>query len=280
MHMIKSLYRHRYGRVLLYGMTRPRVSRAAGRYMDSRASRRWIKPFVRKNQIDLSDCVVEDWNSFNAFFTRELKPGARRIDRHPQAAIAPCDGLLTAVRINEENIVFVKDTPYTVESLLENREIARRYAGGVMLIYRLTPKHYHHYIYPDDCVQDKEIFIRGILHTVQPHALRSYPVYKTNSREYAILHTRHFGDVCFMEVGAMMVGRIKNLHRSGEFSRGEEKGMFEFGGSTIILLYESGALKLPDSLWQESRAGREVAVKLGQRIGAADRSDGRNERGD
>ncbi len=267
--MIKSLYRHRYGRVLLYGMTRPRVSRAAGRYMDSKASRRWIKPFVRKNHIDLSDCVVEDWKSFNAFFTRSLKPGVRPIDRRPMSAIAPCDGLLTAVSIGEDNVVFVKGTPYTVESLLENPREARRFVGGVMLIYRLTPKHYHHYVYPDDCVQEGEVVIPGILHTVQPHALKSYPVYKTNSREYAILHTRRFSDVCFMEVGAMMVGRIKNLHQTGSFKRGDEKGMFEFGGSTIILLYQKDALKLDESIWRESAAGRETPVKLGQRVGSA-----------
>jgi len=265
--MLKNLYRHRYGRVVLYGMTRPGVSKCAGRYLDSRASRRWIKPFVRKNHIDLSECLMEDWQSFNDFFTRRLIPGARPLDMADDAAISPCDGLLTALPVNEESVVFIKDSPYTLSSLLENDRLAHKFAGGMMLIYRLTPRHYHRYIYPDACTQENSVFIPGILHTVQPHALNSYPVYKTNSREYAILRTHNFGDVCFMEVGAMMVGRIRNHYTCGEFARGEEKGMFEFGGSTIILLYTAGALQLDPKILSASRNGHETPVKLGVRVG-------------
>ena len=70
-----------------------------------------------------------------------------------------------------------------------------------------------------------------------------------------------------MEVGALLVGRIVNYHEEHSFVRGEEKGRFEFGGSTIVLLFEKGSVNFPEELFRYSREGYEKRVKLGEKIG-------------
>jgi len=107
----------------------------------------------------------------------------------------------------------------------------------------------------------------GVLHAVRPIALESSPVFKTNSREYTVLHTNNFDEIVFMEVGAMLVGKISNYHEDYNFRRGEEKGRFEFGGSTIIMLIKKNVALIDTSIKEESNNGIECKVQLGQRIG-------------
>ena len=111
------------------------------------------------------------------------------------------------------------------------------------------------------------MFIKGRLHTVQPAALEKKRVFTENCREYTVLETEHFGAVTQVEVGAMMVGRIVNLHGEHSFKRGEEKGRFEFGGSTIIVLVEKGKVVPDAELGENTAAGKETIVKCGERIG-------------
>ena len=134
---------------------------------------------------------------------------------------------------------------------------------------RLSPdaSHYHRYVYPDGGYKSRNVFLPGVLHTVQPIATEAVPVYWENCREYTLLRTEHFGTITFMEVGAMMVGRICNYKEEGRIRKGEEKGRFEFGGSTIVLLIQKDKVKLRSdwkgSLMQE----QEVPVHMGERIG-------------
>jgi len=265
--MYEILYRSRLGRKLAETMARPGISRAAGRFMDSRFSSLMIAPFKRMNHISMDDVLPENYKSFNAFFTRNLKPGTRPIIMEKNVLASPCDAYLTALPISPEGIFTVKGTPYTLETLTESKALAREYNGGWCLIFRLTPTHYHHYAFPDDGVIGESRRINGVFHTVRPEALASLPVFKTNTREYTVLETAHFGRMIYMEVGATMVGRIVNKVTSGAFKRGSEKGMFEFGGSTVILLTAPGAL-VPDKAFIEaSRRGEEIDVRLGQAIG-------------
>ena len=100
-------------------------------------------------------------------------------------------------------------------------------------------------------------------------AQEKYSIYATNSREFTTLHTTHFGDVVFMEVGALMVGRICNHHQQQAFRRGEEKGYFEYGGSTIILLLQKDRAELSEEFLPALNSGLEIPVQLGHRIGSA-----------
>lgn len=235
--------------------------------MDSRISVPFIRPFIKRNNIDLSDYKIKKWRSFNEFFTREVKDGARTFISDKNALPSPCDGLLTVYTVKEGLNFSVKNSVYSVSSLLENEENAKEYIGGLCLVFRLTPTHYHRYAYPDSGSKGENIHINGVLHTVQPIAVESVPVYTRNSREYTVLKTDNFGDIVFMEVGAMMVGRIVNLHESRSFSRGEEKGRFEFGGSTIIMLIKPNTLTVLPEILSANLGGREFPVKAGEVIG-------------
>ncbi|MGI6239420.1 MAG: phosphatidylserine decarboxylase [Christensenellales bacterium] len=269
--MLNALYNSRPGEYVLKWITRPEFSRKCAGFLDSGYSRLYIKRFIHKNEIDMSDYECERWRSFNDFFIRKIRPEARPIDPSPQALISPCDGFLSAYPIEPNSAFRVKGARYTVSTLLQSRRLAQAYAGGICLVFRMMPINYHRYIYPDDGVKGGNRAIQGKLHTVRPVAQGKYNVYITNSREYTILRTRNFGEVVFMEVGALMVGRICNHHQKHAFRRGEEKGYFEYGGSTIILLFRRGAAQL-DARCAAALCGTEIPVRLGERIGM--RADG------
>ena len=257
--MYEKLYGSCIGRAIARILAAPCISRAAGAFMDSRASRLLIKPFIKTNNIDLSDVEDTEFKSFNAFFTRRLKSAARPIDPADSALISPCDAFLSVYPIDKSSVFYVKGSPYTVDTLTGG---ADGFEGGQCLVFRLTPAHYHRYIFPDDGTITAYRYIKGVLHTVRPEALGKLPVFKLNSRAVSLMQCKNLGDVCFIEVGATMVGRIVNIKQAGEFKRGEEKGRFEFGGSTVILLIKKGICVL-DNIYGHS----EVEVKLGQKIG-------------
>ena len=137
-------------------------------------------------------------------------------------------------------------------------------------------QHYHRYFYLDDGWKEDNIFIPGVLHTVRPIALREIPVFTENCREYTLMHTAHFGKVVQVEVGAMLVGKIRNYHRRYSFSRGEEKGCFLYGGSTIIVLLQKNRVNIFPDIRKASLEGREVPVRLGQAVGENWKLDVRN----
>ena len=263
--MTEFLYSTIPGRILLKVLTRRFISKIVGKYMDSSLSKGRISNFISKNSLDMTDYVQREYNSFNDFFTRELKEGARTVCMDNDALISPCDGLLSVYNISDNMDIRIKGSRYTAQELLENEELAKNYCGGKMLVFRLTVTDYHRYIYVDDGTKEGNVFIPGVLHTVQPISQTRYKIYKTNSREYTVLHTPNFGDVIHMEVGAMMVGRICNNHMEYTFKRGEEKGRFEFGGSTIVLLIEKGKAEIFETYVPDTFT--EVPVKLGQKIG-------------
>ena len=117
--------------------------------------------------------------------------------------------------------------------------------------------------------QEAPVFIPGALHTVRPIALQHTDVFIQNCREYTILRTAHFGTVAQIEVGALLVGKIANDLRKGAFRRGQEKGRFLYGGSTVVVLLRRDAAAVDERFWQATARGEETRVKLGERIGAA-----------
>lgn len=266
---LKFLYYNVFGLPILRLMTARWVSKLAGAYLDSRLSRRKIKKYIKKHAIDMSDYIEEDYQSFNAFFTRRIKSERRPFARESEALVAPCDGKLTVFPIEEELRFRVKGFDYSVKTLLRNAELAKEFQGGVCLVFRLTVTDYHRYFFFDDGRASGNTFIKGRLHTVQPAALEKRRVFTENCREYTVLETEHFGKAVQVEVGAMMVGRIVNAVKSGEFRRGQEKGYFEFGGSTVILLLKSGAAELDGEFFANTQKGLETLVRCGERIGTA-----------
>ena len=271
MDTLHFLYKTIPGRLLLKPLTSPQVSKLCGRFLDSRLSSFLIKSFVKKNQIKIEDYQTESIHSFNEFFRRKIKDGLRTFDYSPEKLTAPCDGLLSVWNIEEADgtVIPVKQSQYTVASLLQNPELAATYQGGLCLVFRLCVNHYHRYAYADSGRKGRNIFIPGVLHTVRPVALQSLPVFVENSREYTLIESSVFGPLIQMEVGAMLVGRIVNHEEEALVKRGEEKGFFEYGGSTIILLLQKDKAKINPELLENSGLGIESPVKMGQVIGSA-----------
>lgn len=266
--ILHYLYNTTFGRILLKFLTAPALSKIVGKFMDSSLSVPIIKPFIEKNNINLSEFRKKNFSSFNDFFTRRICPEMRPINLNKSILISPCDSKLTAYKINNRSIFRIKNSYYRIVDLLDNNFIARRYQGGYCMIFRLCVDDYHRYCYIDDGVKNKNIFIKGELHTVNPIALEKYNIYKRNSREYTMLHTENFGDVVQIEVGAMLVGRIKNKHPNiYYFSKGEEKGMFEYGGSTVVLIFEKDTISIDSDILANSAKGIETVVKYGEKIG-------------
>ena len=152
---------------------------------------------------------------------------------------------------------------------LQDETIADGFIGGTCLIFRLCPSDYHHYCYVDNGYQGKNHPIPGLLHSVQPIACETYPVFVLNRRSWCLLATEHFGSVVQCEIGALAVGGIFNEKEQGRFCRGDEKGHFELAGSTIVLLFEEENIRLRPELLAELSQAQEVRVQQGEWIGLA-----------
>ena len=269
MDSLEFLYHTVPGRTVLKLLTNRRLSAACGKFLDSGLSKGLIRPFVRQNKIRVSDYETSHIHSFNDFFSRKIKPGKRPIDPDPSHLIAPCDGLLSVWNISDTTVLPVKQSHYTVGSLLRNKKLADHYRDGYCFVFRLCVNHYHRYCYIDSGRKSKNVFLPGILHTVRPIALEQTPVFTENSREYTLIRTEQFGTVLQMEVGAMLVGRIVNHEGKGMAVRGKEKGLFQYGGSTIIVLVSKDQVQVRPDLLQQAEQGKETAVKMGEVIGHA-----------
>lgn len=268
--VLRLLYGNRAGRMVLGWLIRPEVSKLVGRFMDTGLSRIMINPFIKKNDIDLSLCQKNEFESYNDFFKRKLVPGARTIDTTDEGFVSPCDSRLTVYDIEdtERQTFNIKDSEYTVASLLRDKKLARHYRGGKLWLFRLCVDDYHRYIYNVSGKQSDVRRIEGVYHTVNPIASEYYDIYKENTREYCLIRTENAGTVVDMEVGALLVGRIVNRYvDSTDVRRGEEKGYFEFGGSTIILLTQKDKVTPLGRIVENSRKDIETRVRQSELVG-------------
>lgn len=264
---LQFLYKTIPGRILLKILCSKTVSVIAGAFMDSRFSTGFIPGFAQKNGIDMAEYVEERYGCFNDFFIRHIKPELRPIDMEESHFIAPCDGLLSAYKITDDLIIPIKQSEYSIYDLVKNNRVAKEFEDGICLVFRLCVNHYHRYAYLDNAKKSQNVFIPGELHTVRPVALNALPVFTRNSREYTLLKTDNFGTVLQMEVGAMMVGKIVNHDGKGEVARGDEKGYFKYGGSTIVLLIKENKVEFEEELFDATDDGMEIPVCMGQMLG-------------
>lgn len=270
--ILAFLYSKLPGRLLLKPLIQPWISGLAGAVMDSYVSKAFIPIFIKACKINIREYEERKYISFNDFFTRRVKAGRRIIDKNPNHLIAPCDGKLTVYQIDKDSRFTVKNTLYSLQSLLRSRKLAKHYQDGTLLVFRLSVDDYHRYCYIDNGRKTKNYRINGVFHTVNPLANDVYPIYKENTREFSLLYSENFGKVLVMEVGALLVGRIVNYHKEAYVRRGEEKGRFEFGGSTIIVCLEKGRAVIDEDIVKNSENGIETRVRMGERIGIISKS--------
>lgn len=265
--LLEKIYTSSLGRSFMKPFTSPVCSRILGALLSTRLSSCLIVPFVKKYNIQMEDYKSSFYQSYNDFFSREVKPEKRPIDGEVASIISPADGKLSVYPISEELHIKIKHTIYSVTSLLKSETLAAQYEGGYAVVVRLTVDNYHRYCYVADGQKGKNHYIKGVLHTVNPIANDYVPIYKENAREFCRIRTKHFGEIIQMEVGAMMVGKITNYHQQKKVLKGEEKGKFEFGGSTVVLFVKKDVVDIDADLLENTKNGYETIVKMGERIG-------------
>ena len=263
---LNFLYGNILGRLLLRLVICKFVTNLVGKYYKSKRSIKKIEPFIKENDINMEEYPLTQYKSFNDFFTRSILPDKRVIDGNTNVFISPSDSKLSIYDINDNLCMKIKDAYYNVDTLVDNN-IMNEYIGGKALVFRLDVTDYHRYCYIDDGDHENIVKIPGKFHTVQPIALKKYNFYKTNSREYTILHTKNFGKIVQVEVGAFGVGKVKNHYENYVFKKGEEKGYFEYGGSTIVLLVKKDIVNFDSDIINNSNEGIETIVKYGSPIG-------------
>jgi len=246
------------------------VSSLYGRMMDKPSSVEKVQPFVQEYGIDLSIAEKQEFSSFNDFFTRRLKKSARPVNNDTNVVVSPADGKLMAWADVSETDFLIKGYRFDVYSFLRDTVLASRYKNSSMIVIRLAPDDYHRFHFPVSGKVSPVKKINGYYYSVNPIALREITdIFLLNKREYTVITNDLFGQIVMAEVGATMVGSIMQTYTGDTVVKGEEKGYFKFGGSTVVLLFEPDRIRIDDDLLANTRKDLETRVLTGERIAVA-----------
>lgn len=254
------------------------MSYKQGRKYDSPASAREIPGFIAFHNLDVDEIrdPLDSFKTFNEFFYRKLKPDARPVDEpdNPRRLVSAADcRLMVFENIDAATKLWIKGREFSVERLLGERfaDKVEQYKNGSLCIFRLAPQDYHRFHCPADGVVGEPFTIEGSYYTVNPVAIRSaIDVYCENVRVVVPLHTKDFGTIYTVHIGAMLVGSIKITVTAGQtIKRGDELGYYAFGGSTTILVFEKNRLEWDEDIAMNSNASIETLIKQGRGIGRA-----------
>lgn len=245
-----------------------------GRKMDKPRSVHRVLPFIVEHDLDVDEFAKNamSYRTFNEFFYRKLKDSARPIDTDPRSAVLPADGRhLVFPNVDQADGFYVKGERFDLDELLGGPLVAKQFAGGAMVISRLAPVDYHRFHFPCAGVPGRASEIKGPLFSVNPIALRRNVRYLVQNKRMITLHDSElFGTVAIIEVGATMVGGIRQTYVPGtKAKKGEEKGLFKFGGSCVITLLQKGRIAFDDDLRAHSLKFVETYAKMGERMGVA-----------
>ena len=267
--MLRFLYTKPLGRLSLNLLFKRKFfSALAGWYMNTGLSKSRIRSFLSEFDISLEEYEVPEkgFKTFNQFFYRKIKTGSRPIGK---GLVSPADGRIFAFQdIQDHKKFFVKGKEFTVTSFLNNKKLAEQYIGGSMVIVRLAPVDYHRFHFPESGSISASSEIKGAYYSVSPLALRnSLDIFCQNKREYSVLESESYGSIIISEVGATIVGSIiQTYDPQTTIQKGEEKGYFAMGGSTLVLLFEAGKVRFDQDLIQNTNNGLETLVKMGEQI--------------
>jgi len=269
------LYNNRAGIALRrHIITKPMLSRLAGRLADTYMSKFFIKLFIKKYNIDMNEAIrssPNNYTSLNDFFTRKLKPAARPIDKNSATIISPADGTLHAIEnIGSHTKLFVKGKIFDIKKFLGSKKQANQFNSGTLVTIYLAPYNYHRFHFPSDGVSYKTKQISGVYESVQPITYNSgiQPLIE-NERRVNIIQTKDCGTIALVSVGALCIGRITETYKPGQpYLKGDEIGYFSFGGSTLVLFFEKNRISLDSTFkTQLMQSNTGISVKMGQKIG-------------
>jgi len=249
-----------------------------GAFQDLTISQKKIAPFIKNFNIPMQDYLPEKgrnnespYSSFNNFFIRRFKTGIREFVKNENEMAAFSEARYfgyTSVHDNEE--VPVKGHYLKPKELLANVSWETTFHDGPLLLARLCPVDYHRFHYPDDGVILDDYRVSGVLHSVNPLALKAkQDILITNERHVTIIETKNFGKLAFIEVGAICVGKIVQsspLLKGKAIKRGDEKGYFLFGGSTVIVIGEKNKWKPSQDILDYTKKGLETYIHLGMSV--------------
>lgn len=253
---------------------RPFLSRLYGWQMTRRSSGRHVIPFIVEYDLDVDEFAKSafSFNTFNEFFYRALKPTARPIAAGERVAVLPADGRHLALQnVDAADAVYAKGQKFSLREFLGDEALAAEFAGGSMLISRLCPVDYHRFHFPVSGMPSEARLINGWLYSVSPIALRRNLNYLwENKRMITLVDSPQFGRVAICEIGATMVGSIMQSYLPGRaVEKGAEKGLFKFGGSCVITLFQKDRIRFDADLIEQSANQLEVYAKMGERLGEA-----------
>lgn len=256
------------GRLALHAVAKHAwFSRWYGWRMDRPASARKIAPFIARYGLDPAEFAdaPESFRTFNEFFSRRLKPGARPVHPDPRAVVFPADGRHLAVPdADRATGLFVKGQRLDLRRLLGADGLEAAFAGGVAVLSRLCPVDYHRFHFPVAGSAGKPRLINGPLFSVNPIALRqNLAILWENRRWLTLIQTPALGRVAMLEIGATNVGSVEYTFTEGAVARGQEKGFFRFGGSAVLTLFEPGRVRLADDLLEQGGQQRELYAHVG-----------------
>lgn len=277
---LRFAYENPAGRFFVWALAkRAFFSRFYGAKMNNPVSALRILPFIAKYEIDSDEFAKSpfDYKTFNEFFFRALKPTARPIAAGERVAVFPADGRhLAFPDVTTAPGFYVKGATFTLAELLgegnlpeNDRKLAHTFAGGSMLISRLCPVDYHRFHFPVSGTPGESRRIDGWLYSVSPVALRRNLRYLLqNKREVTLINSPEFGAVAMIEIGATNVGSIRQVFAPGRtVAKGDEKGMFAFGGSCVVTIFQRGRITFDPDIVSQSANYLETYAKMGDRLG-------------
>ena len=245
-------------------------------------SQRLIDTVVAKFGVDLSEAAESDpraYPTFNAFFTRALKPGARTPDPDPQALLIPADGRISQCGpIDNGRIFQAKGQSFTAAELLGDATAAEPFANGVFATVYLSPRDYHRVHMPWTGTLRETVHVPGRLFSVGTDAVASVPRLFARNERLACHFDTDFGPMCVVMVGALLVSGVETVWSGVEIppyggpvttkdyrgrgivlERFAEMARFNYGSTAIVLLPAGVAALAP-------QLAAEAPVKLGQRL--------------
>lgn len=269
--LLKFLYDNPFGKVTMLPLAKRKFfSATIGKKMNRSKSVKKINEFVETMNIDMSESQkqIGEFKTFNDFFYRKLKPGARVIDK---GFVSPGDGRLLAFEnVSDVNKFFIKGREFTLPEFLGDADLAEKHKNDSMFILRLAPNDYHRFHFPYQGTPNKAHQIKGDYFSVSPYALVNNftKVFCENKREIVKLSTQDKGEVLLIPVGATLVGTIIETYSPDDsIIAGDEMGYFAFGGSTVVVFVDKSKIQINTDLLLNTQNHLETLVKMGEQIG-------------
>ncbi len=263
------LYNNPIGKLSLEGLVKRKfVSDFYGKRMDSPKSANKIYDFVNDYNINLSEAQKQHFKSFNDFFYRKLKPEFRPINFDTNIVVSPADGKILVYQDITNQDFIVKGYKFNIYSFLQDSSLAKEYLNGSLAIIRLCPADYHRFHFPISGTITNSFNINGDYYSVSPIAVKKkIELFCMNKRSITQLYNSVFDNIIISEIGATMVGSIIQTYNTSKVKKGEEKGYFKFGGSTVVLFFEKNRVKFDEDLIKNSQNNMETTIKFGEQIG-------------